>query len=797
MKTRIFRGRFSNKWRADERGQALVIVLIVMLLAGLIIPPLLNFMTTGVKTGEVFEAKTDEMLAADAGISDGMYQVKYDYLAAMFPGPTNPYYPYDFNTTWNYSLPQNVNDNPVSVTVQNIWIPCDSSGLAIDPKPSKAQAKYVIEGVPAAPPDPKKDPKLIVAGSLNPTSTATNHYYDIKLIYNYAAPENLHVTSLGVWLPYGFHLKANSAYNNLNAPYSYCPAPAVVPYDGGEAVVWTFNNYPFKGSTSPVKKPFPGYSASGSTLTSTVTFEYTIDSAMPEGSVPAAVAWINTDIDLTQMGLGCNYAWDGDMRIYHVTSTAGDASVEAYTAQNKPRELEGTIPGDYRAVGNSLMLDDHPGSPPIRDTLLSSSSATVSDIPNDAIVKQARLYWSGWVNNGPDVFSDACENMSNWGTPGNLWKPYNGSGNKYFYAHGSSGSTEAQQTLSTLPNKLINLSAYAGQEVTLSWDQWEGGTLESGDGLDFAISKDGEAHWSAWMTAFRDDNPASTFTYIIPEDYLTSQFALKFRVVSCIDGSGGNEERVYIDNIKVSTGASVADLNVTFQVNSQSVNVTASRFYTLYNDPGYSYSCFLDVTNLVKQYTTNQTGNGAYTVGGVNAATGNEWSYAGWSLVIIYTSADTKGNQLYIFDEFVYSDVNTTIVFPVSGFLVPQPVAGETNAARLTCFVGEGDVEYTGDRLHFIGQSGAAAYLPDLTGTNNTTNVWNSQSVGMSKSGVDIDTFYVPWGSPLSSGLLRPDDTKATIELPTQTDSWNLVYVIVAFRSKTDTGGVLSYLVLG
>jgi hypothetical protein len=63
----------------------------------------------------------------------------------------------------------------------------------------------------------------------------------------------------------------------------------------------------------------------------------------------------------------------------------------------------------------------------------------------------------------------------------------------------------------------------------------------------------------------------------------------------------------------------------------------------------------------------------------------------------------------------------------------------------------------------------------------------------MSADGVDVDTFYVPWGNPVSTGLLRPDDTSAHIDIYTDIDIWNLVYIILSFRSKTTTGGTVTY----
>jgi hypothetical protein len=155
---------------------------------------------------------------------------------------------------------------------------------------------------------------------------------------------------------------------------------------------------------------------------------------------------------------------------------------------------------------------------------------------------------------------------------------------------------------------------------------------------------------------------------------------------------------------------------------------------------------------------------------------------------------ETRGHQLYLYDNFIYAHNDTNIDFDqngqpggdISGFLVPQPISGEVNAARLTCFVGEGDAYWTGDQLKFNGTALSNAKSP-------SNNVWNSKSPGLSADGVDIDTFDITW----SSNLLKPMDTSAHIDLPTQDDSWNLVYIIISFRSDTKTGGAISYLIRG
>ena len=65
--------RMWNKLRIGEKGQALIMVLILMLVGGLIIAPLLSYVGTGLKVGkDVHEERMDELYAADAGVEDAL-----------------------------------------------------------------------------------------------------------------------------------------------------------------------------------------------------------------------------------------------------------------------------------------------------------------------------------------------------------------------------------------------------------------------------------------------------------------------------------------------------------------------------------------------------------------------------------------------------------------------------------------------------------------------------------------------------------------------------------------------------
>jgi hypothetical protein len=78
-----------GKLATNQSGQsALAIVLILLLLCGLVIGPLLAFMGTGLKAGQMHEEKTEGYYAADAGIEDAMrmpYGKSNIHGMALFP----------------------------------------------------------------------------------------------------------------------------------------------------------------------------------------------------------------------------------------------------------------------------------------------------------------------------------------------------------------------------------------------------------------------------------------------------------------------------------------------------------------------------------------------------------------------------------------------------------------------------------------------------------------------------------------------------------------------------------------
>ncbi|MFC2018138.1 hypothetical protein ACFLTQ_02415 [Chloroflexota bacterium] len=785
----------------EERGYILISVIVLMLLISLIIPPFLGFMATGAKTGTVFETNTNELYAANSGIEDAMWKIKYDHLSTIFAD----YSPYDFNSSWNYNLPEKVNDYTVNATIQNYWIPKDMT------PPSESDAERIIKGVGL------KSPKVMITGTSLDAST-----YKIKIQYYPDAGEQLKIDTIGVWLPTGFTYVEGSS--SLEAePYNF--TPVVEPWAGGQAITWNCASYPFAGYDSNGdgdcydfgdRYAFPDVNRAGNPMVSTLTFQF----SGPSGLTPEAISWVDTNLDLTQGGSEpITYTWDTDLKVYKIISVAGGTEVEAYIPKSEMRTIGSPIPGDYVAVGNSLMARSSYYNR-YRDILLSETSATADDIPSDAYVAMAYLYWSGWFEEGaqtniwgPDDCSDFTAPIMDW-TAGSAWDIGSSWSWGTYFRGNAYGKSSSDRYLTM--NSSIDLSSYAGEAVKISWQQWEDGYLESEDAIEFQFSGDGGNTWSGLITAFSDDigNSPQGFTYTIPDNYLTSNFKMRFH----LEYFGGSDEYVYIDNIAIVQNELVADTTATFKINGQQVYFDAQGnpqqgFQEIIVDPsnrddrvqvidnssygnphGYSYSSRKDVTALVREFSDG--GNATYTVGSVDATwdARDEWAYAGWSLVIIYASAQTEGHQVYLYDDFLYKDHDGTYLDfdkdgkeggSISNFIVPKPVDGEVNAARITAFVGEGDVWYSGDYLEFNGSK-----LDDGT-SGGLNNVWNGESAGMSAEGVDVDTFYIPW----SSGLLEPGDTSAEINIWTENDVWNLTYIILSFRSETTTGGCLGFMV--
>jgi hypothetical protein len=593
-----------------QRGFALLSVLILMLVGSLVIAPLLSYMGTGIKTTSVYRDKSRELYAADAGIEDAKWQVKYDNVKTL----TNPvlYKPYDYVHTWVDPMSAAVNGLPVGVSISNVWVPKNI------PQPTEATASAIVAAN-----------KLVVSGSTSQTGVISK--YTVKVSYSRGTGETLKVESLGVWLPPGFTHYSDSThldtFDSVNPAAPYKPVRAVSAWDGNQAIIWSFSGLPvFQNFPSSIVVP-GGAPTPPVVQTMEFSFYYKPPTGQP-GARPLAVAWINTNNgnDYTPQ---IPYAWDADVKVFKLQSTAGSTTIESYMATSELRKLEAALNGDYVATGRTLMLGVSPTSNQ-RELLLPDSSNTIDSIPTNATVELAYLYWTGWLKEpatGSDpavgMFWDNGNDMRNW-TNGSAWTPGNSGSpatqfNGRLVGHYSGGivpdaryltmnssanlsgvasatlvweqatstpltETQVWQDTCTTTNRDanwtpiatssdwifntsattyrghdnakardlvsngVNLTSYGAKgSIRVSWTNTRSNT-GNGDGLDFQYSLNGGGSWSTATQVFRGGSGTLSSSISIPSVTLPSDFRIRFNLI----GYSGINRYVDIDDITIS-----------------------------------------------------------------------------------------------------------------------------------------------------------------------------------------------------------------------------------------------------
>ena len=146
--------RIANKLIRDEQGQAMILVILLLLVGALIITPLLGFMGTGLMAGQTNETKMAEFYAADAGVENALWKLEND-------PPSLADYP--------YSMPMpNVNSESVTVTIDDIGgstYKITSTAARTNSMVYVAMCYGIMEGDVKAPLD-SDDQKVIANGDM-------------------------------------------------------------------------------------------------------------------------------------------------------------------------------------------------------------------------------------------------------------------------------------------------------------------------------------------------------------------------------------------------------------------------------------------------------------------------------------------------------------------------------------------------------------------------------------------------------------------------------------------------------
>jgi hypothetical protein len=560
-----------------------------------------------------------------------------------------------------------------------------------------------------------------------PGSTAST--YVIKIAYNWdttAHRDALKVKTIGIWISPGFDYNYDSCSLKGQSFYS---APVVSPYKGGSAVVWNF-------TSPPLLKNFPGVTGTTSSPM-VVTFNFTYTG--PQGQIPELVSdWI-----VTTGVTGITYTWDDTMRLYKIVSTAGTVQVEAYGAKTKFRKLKSTISSDYAVAGNTLLTTISGDWETYRDKLLAESSSTITrtslqsippsgivpagKIPEEATIENVYLYWSGWI----DPYYKT--GYSSWAQIPAL---------RY------SQNTEAQ----LIANSQVNMVKFNVDSATQTI--------------------------TANVSGVHGKEP-----YVVPDVQVTratdcigstdSWEYSCFKDITNLVVSGNVTVQQYIENTMKTAGGGTVTFTLGEAAGLRGVprpdnpaGAQANYYFSLSGDGSTGYP----LATPAHKYSSYET---RY-----------QWAYAGWSLIIFYSSPALIQRQLYLYDNMVVVKYNefTDVTVPIGNFLAP-PVISANDKSHITYFVGEGDQKLVDSKVKVNSN-----WLSEPPG-NPESDVLNSYSSGLPVTrtdGVDVDTFVLP------EGCILPYATSATLTLHTTQETYTLVYLVLSFRSELTTGGIIT-----
>jgi len=873
------------KPRKNESGYVLIWVLALLLLGGIIIGPLLLYVNTALVASHARESSMQRFYAADAGIEDAAYKIQHsdDY-------PDLPQFAGD---VWEYpDYPAlYVNGYEVHVSIENVWI---LSGLESEEHGTLPHQELVVVGQLINQPTTTLngaiddddtvitvvstvgfpdagliciDDELIQYGAKTETQftgctrgdNATGHSdgttvygqgtLQIDVTYDGSVGE-LKIDRIGAWLPAGFNYVAGSSAG-IPDHEDIPDDPEEIDHRGGTALVWDFEPpQGIKFEELPTLIPSGSGFEPGAEfpMKRSMLFQFT---PSPQAEPRGTFSWIRTtrhDIYLS---------WDTASATYKVTSTAQKAdggpqtTLESYIARTRLHNRVQQVYGDYRAIGNSLMRDITGDSRGIRDVLDPESTASVEDIPGDATVEAAYLYWSAWWHT-EDADTEVTFHVED--TAGGVLFDGTVEATRWQILENKVGSwayscfADVTSLLKAKTSDTVTVSATGESEsVTIAWipgwfSTYADVKISPDNGNPGPMFLDGTPITNPTTITLNSAKPSAVLTSgTAPGDYdATIRFMKgdgwgpRVRVDGTtlwngqstdvsLETSGLVSEEVTITRspdqagveatVKiVAASANPGDLLVDGDTIEPGGNVTlelddSDPFYTLTLSDVDEEPCSATITctegrvlvvdganSFILSAGGAFSGNGSYTVGEVQGDTGDEWSYAGWSLIIIYSSPSERAHQLYLYDDFLYSDMHATHTFTVEGFQVPELEAGEEEWGRLTVFVGEGDECYEDDYIEFNGSRLPRPGDP-YDGINPQDNVWNGKSSGLAGlfiDGVDIDTFDV-------SDELDEGDTSAEVELGTAIDSWNLVYIILSFRTEhaSESGlypvGIITY----
>jgi len=163
-----------------EKGQALPVVLVLLVLGGLLIVPCLSYASTSLNSGRIVEKNVSGLYAADAGVENALWCIKN----SIEPIPEQ--------------LPENVNQTQVSIQTEN-------------------KGKYTLyygELIEVGEPPQIHYDYLIVDGEMVWIEEAQAYEYTITVTWQAESGyPPIHLEEVGVRLPVGYGYEPGSAAN--------------------------------------------------------------------------------------------------------------------------------------------------------------------------------------------------------------------------------------------------------------------------------------------------------------------------------------------------------------------------------------------------------------------------------------------------------------------------------------------------------------------------------------------------------------------------------------------------------
>jgi uncharacterized repeat protein (TIGR01451 family) len=187
-----------------------------------------------------------------------------------------------------------------------------------------------------------------------------------------------------------------------------------------------------------------------------------------------------------------------------------------------------------------------------------------------------------------------------------------------------------------------------------------------------------------------------------------------------------------------------------------------------------TYRCFADVTAFVAN-----KGAGAYRAADVQAQDDTFNTFAGWSLVVVYSAPGAPGEvprNLVVFDGF--ADVNNnspadrSVSISFSGFKTPTSGSVDATLGFVTF---EGDLGISGDQAFFKSATGPQTLLGDAV--HPTTNFFNSVisnrgSYVTSKSPNYVNQLGFDATLIAANGIIQNGDSSATVTVTSNQDQY-------------------------